>query len=309
MKILLLNPNHSSKYNQGHYLFKNEFGKHHEVTYYGKGYPNYDSSLTVPRILENLNINFDLILTYEAKYSRFFEGLGKIKNIPKAHIQIDYALNFKKYRGFADMNKINKLITANKPDIIFATAGSNVERLKKSLGTEKVFFLPFSVDTAIYKDLNMNRTIDAMAVFNTRQYVYPNREKVQRVLKSMDINSFTSRVIKDKYVKKLNQSKMFVISNNINNRLSMKYTEAMACGTFVLADEPEDMSLQGFINGKHLVLYENLKDMKDKIRYYLKHDAQRKEIALEGMKFVRKNHSCEKRVKQFTDIVKRELGI
>jgi spore maturation protein CgeB len=69
----------------------------------------------------------------------------------------------------------------------------------------------------------------------------------------------------------------------------MKYTEAMACGTFVLADKPEDLDNFGYIDGKHLVIYNDLKDLKDKIRYYLEHEYEREEIAKNGMKFVREN--------------------
>ena len=89
----------------------------------------------------------------------------------------------------------------------------------------------------------------------------------------------------------------------------MKYTEAMACGAMVLADEPEDLTRQGFKRNHHLVLYNGIDDLKNKIQYYLKHDEERKEIATNGMNFVKKNHSCSRRVKQFTKMVKRELGI
>jgi spore maturation protein CgeB len=107
----------------------------------------------------------------------------------------------------------------------------------------------------------------------------------------------------------LSQSKIFVIHTNINKRLAMKFTEAMACGTMVLSDEPEDFAMQGFKNNHHLVLYDGLGDMKDKLLYYLRNDSERNLIATQGMNFVRSEHSCSKRIRQFTKIVKRELNI
>jgi spore maturation protein CgeB len=89
----------------------------------------------------------------------------------------------------------------------------------------------------------------------------------------------------------------------------MKYTEAMACGAMVLADEPEDFTKQRFKQGEHLILYNDLDDMKRKLLYYLKHNKERNAIAASGMKFVRKNHSCAMRVREFTKIVKKELGV
>jgi len=309
MKILLLNPNYIRRHNWGHQLFKNEFGRQHEVTYFGKGYKGFKPSLTVPQILKRLKIKFDLILTYESKYSRHFHGLGDITDIPKALIQIDYALGIDNYKGFAKIENINKLINMNKPDLMFATSTSNVAAMKTTFDTDRAFILPFSVDINTYKNMNLKRTIDAMAVYSTNSDVYPNRRKVQNILKQMNISHFTNRVIHTGYVRKLNQSKMFIISNNINKRLSMKYTEAMACGALVLADEPEDLEIQGFKDGQHLVIYESFEDLKSKIQYYLKHDSEREKIAKAGMTFVRKRHSCKMRVKQFTKIVKREFGI
>jgi len=309
LRILLLNPNYIKRQNWGHQLFKNEFGRQHDVTYYGEGYAGFNKKFNVSEILKSLKKPFDLILTYESKYSKNFEGLGKINDIPKALIQIDYALGIKNYSGFAKIETINALIKQNSPDLIFATSMSNVAAMKKNLGTNKVFFLPFSVDLGTYKNMGLERTIDAMAVYTTNNYVYPNRRKIQTLIGKMKIVSFIRKVVHEGYVRKLNESKIFIINNNINKRLSMKYTEAMVCGALVLADEPEDLAAQGFKNNEHLVLYEGLEDLKLKIKYYLKNDTERNRIAKNGMKFVRKNHSCATRVEQFTKIVNQELGI
>ncbi len=309
MKILLLNPNYIKRSNWGHQLFKNEFAKHHDVTYYGSGYSGFKQNLTVPQILKRLKKKFDIILTYESKYSKNFKGLGQITDIPKVLIQIDYAIGIKNYKGFANTKNINPLIISNKPDLIFFTSRSNVIAAKKEFKMKKIFPLPFSVDTNIYKNQNVNRPFDVMATFSTNNRVYPLRRKIQTILKSMNIKTSTKRAIHQQYINNINKSKIFVISNNINKRLSMKYTEAMACGAMVLADEPEDLDVQGFKRDQHLVLYDGVADLKQKIKYYLSHNAERNTIAKNGHNFVLNKHSCTKRVKQFTKIVKRELNI
>lgn len=309
MKILLLNPNYSKRYNWGHHLFKAAFQRHHDVIYYGPGYPEYDDKLQVPDIIKKLNNQFDLILTYEAKYSRFFKGLGKITTIPKVHIQIDYSDATANWKGFSRRSNVDKYFVANRYDLFFLTASSNVEAIKDRMNTDKVFMLPFSVEINKYKDRKLKRDIDVMATYSTKVEIYPNRKKIQQMLQKINVKSFTSRVVREGYIKTINRSKMFVISNNFNKRLSMKYTEAMACGTMVLADEPEDLALQGFEDGKHLVIYKSMEDLKTKIQHYLNNADKRLKIARAGMAFVRENHSCDARVKQFIKIVKRELGI
>jgi spore maturation protein CgeB len=60
----------------------------------------------------------------------------------------------------------------------------------------------------------------------------------------------------------------------------------------------------GFKDGRHLVLYKGMKDLEDKIRYFLKNEKEREEIAKNGMNFTRKNHNNTLRVQQFLKIIK-----
>jgi spore maturation protein CgeB len=184
-----------------------------------------------------------------------------------------------------------------------------VNNLKRDKVCDRVYMLPFSVDTNTYRQIpNVNKVIDVLAVFTVRDDVYPNRKRVVKLLESMkELRILTKRVIRTQLVKTINASKIIITSNNIYNSLSMRYTETLACGGFLLADEPEDIDILGFVDGRHLVLYKDLKDLRDKIQYYLKHDRERERIAKRGMDLVRKHHSCKRRVREFTNIVKREL--
>jgi spore maturation protein CgeB len=83
----------------------------------------------------------------------------------------------------------------------------------------------------------------------------------------------------------------------------------MACGSMLLADRPEDLIELGFIPNKHLVIYENISDLKEKIYYYLSHGKELRYISNQGMKFIKENHNNDIRVRQFTEIVKKEFNI
>lgn len=309
MRILFLNPNQIDRHNWGHQLFKNEFTKHHDVTYYGEGFAGFNPKLTVPQILKKLGKLFDIILTYETKYSRFFEGLGEIINTPKVHIQIDYSAPIKNLKAFCFYENIDKYLNQNKYDLIFAFVNRTVEDLKTNLKMEKVYFLPFCVDINKYRNLDLKKDIDVMAVFASSPIIYPTRKGILKLVRKLNIKSFTERVIQNNYIKVINRSKIFVHGNNRTGDLNMKYSEILACGTLFLTDKPRDFEKEGFVDGKHLVLYENLEDLENKIKYYLEHDAEREQIAKQGMKFVRENHNCAVRVKQFTEIVRKEFNI
>jgi spore maturation protein CgeB len=122
------------------------------------------------------------------------------------------------------------------------------------------------------------------------------------MLNGMPITTFTKRVVNNEYINTLNRSKIFANSGGVGYvGLSMKFTEVLACGTFLITEEPNDMQAAGFKNGEHFVVFKDLNDLKRKINYYLKHEKERKEIALKGMKFVNANHNNDIRVKQFID--------
>ena len=297
MRILLLNPNQISRYNWGHQLFKNEFGRQHSVVYYGQGFPGFNPKLTVPQILTKLNKPFDIILTYEIKYGRFFKGLGEITNIPKVHNQIDYKTQSegpvpKEFQGFSFHTNLDKYFHQNKYDLIFGFTTKIVKDLKTNLKMERVYFAPFCVDINRYKNLGLKKDIDVMAVFTARPpFFFPMRVEIQKLVAKLGVKGFTKKVIRQEYIKMINRSKIFAHHNNFHKSLTMKYSEVMACGTLFLTDKPRDFEKAGFVDGKHLVLYEDLKDLKDKIRYYLEHAEERDQIAKQGMEFVRENHS------------------
>ncbi len=307
MKILMLSPNQVSRYNRTHQIFRNEIGRQHNVVYYGLGYPNYASNKPIPQVVRELGGNFDIIITYGLRYTEPFIGIGEITTIPKVHIAVDY---FPVGGGSGTYERNHNLFRRDKYNLYFGVVGDIVKNLVKNGVCKRAFLLPFSVDTNVYKNLNLKKDIDVFAVFSTGK-VYPNRDRIQKFIKSIQgVSTYTKKVIHGRYISMINRSKLCITSNNKFRSLSIKYYEIMACGSLLLADEPEDLSQLGFVNGKHLILYKNnLKDLKNKIKYCLSHDKEREEIAYNGMKFIRENHSNEIRVKQMTNIIKEEFGI
>jgi spore maturation protein CgeB len=59
----------------------------------------------------------------------------------------------------------------------------------------------------------------------------------------------------------------------------------------LLTDKIKNGLEELFIDGKHLVTYQSLSDLMEKIEYYLKADEEREKIATRGQKEVRKKHT------------------
>jgi|WetSurSiteA1Bulk_404760.scaffolds.fasta_scaffold02221_5 hypothetical protein len=307
MKILLLAHNHKAKYNWGHHLYRREFGKHHEVTYYGRGYPGYDANLTVSQIVKKFG-RPDFILTDGLRYTLQFEGLGEIKDIPKVHQVVDYFPPHPcGYHGSWDRQ--HEFFKKNKFTLLFVRQYRQLEDLENNGVKIPAFFLPFSVDIDIYRNMGVRKKYDVMATFSDTSPVYQNRRRVKGVLSGLPISLVTKKLLHQKYVSVINASRIFVTSNNVFGSPSMKYTEVLACGTFMLADRPADFKVLGFKDGEHLVLYNNMNDLVDKVKYYLAHPKERVKIERQGMNFVRENHNNTVRMNYQIDIIRKELGI
>jgi len=311
MKILILGKNGIARKNWGHQLFLNSFSRHHECIYWGEGHKNFDPDMTISHVISMYG-EPDLILTYLAKRSYTLKGLDKLQNYKRVHIEIDFFDKTGNYKGQYDSsskyNRYDQFFKEYKPQIIFAPVTTVLNGLIKHKLCSKNFLLPFSVDIQTYKKLDLEKVIDVMAVFSNSSSAYPRRKNIQRMVSKLKgIKSVTRKHKHNDHVRLINQSKIIITSNNLWNSLSMRYTEVLACGGFLLADKPEDLEKLGYVDGKHLVIYKDLKDLENKIYYYLKHEKEREKIAKEGMKFVLQNHTTDIRVKEFTDIVNREL--
>ena len=306
MKILLVAWNrlgNIKKGNWNHELFRRELARQHDVIFFGVGYDGYDKNLTVTDVINN-NPGIDIVLThFEHRDKALAKGLEDVRGVPMVHICGDY--DPKTFRGYNyHFNKV-------KYDIIFGPMGQVVRDLNKNGIRGKHFLLPYAVDTNYFYDQHLEKTVDVMIAI--QEHKNSTRHKNRQVLKSLvanmdGINSFIGNVWFEEYVKKINESKIFCTSNIAYKQLSGKYSEVLACGSFLLTTRPEDLEELGYKPGYHLVLYkDDFSDFEDKIRYFLKNENEREEIAKNGMEFVRKNHSSEIRVKQFIEIVEKEL--
>ena len=73
--------------------------------------------------------------------------------------------------------------------------------------------------------------------------------------------------------------------------------DIMGCGGFLLTSFQSDY-LQLFEPGKDYVCYESPEDLLDKVRYYLEHEEERREIAHRGHSKVMAEHTLEPRIRE-----------
>jgi spore maturation protein CgeB len=87
--------------------------------------------------------------------------------------------------------------------------------------------------------------------------------------------------------------------------ISNRIFDALACKTFIISDEVA--GLQDVL-GDAVVTYRDALDLKEKIAYYLKHEAARREIAEKGYALVAENHTFNNRVCKIIEYMGTFLG-
>lgn len=78
---------------------------------------------------------------------------------------------------------------------------------------------------------------------------------------------------------------------------SPRIFEALACGAFVICDGQKDV-LSLFEDGRHLVVARDAVELREKVRHYLDHPAERGRIAAQGREVVLSRHTYGERLRE-----------
>jgi spore maturation protein CgeB len=120
---------------------------------------------------------------------------------------------------------------------------------------------------------------------NRRQW-YKNIEKF------VDVH-FDTFVIGESMVRAINSYHIH-LNRNVKNDINYRTFETLGCETFLLTNKTDKLSELFNIN-EHLVVYSDISDCVEKIRFYLKNQSKRESIAEAGYKWVREKHSFDNR--------------
>jgi spore maturation protein CgeB len=198
-------------------------------------------------------------------------------------------------------------------------------------GNTGVRVLNFACDPEIHKDLQPTPEEKAKyrhdIVFVGSRY--PEREKVLSSLSEYDVGLWgpgwetaaKNNPIINKFYKgdhsdpkiwvKIYNSAKIVLNINYGfeslpeierNPGSNKLFEILACGGLQFVDYNKAIT-DIFTDGKQLVTYKDINDLKNKIRYYLDNEELGKKIAFEGRKEVLAKHTYEQRMRDMLSVI------
>ena len=105
------------------------------------------------------------------------------------------------------------------------------------------------------------------------------------------------------FARALSASKIVVVGSSRWNLPLQKTFQTMACKTMVITQKPYGSKELNFVDGWNYV-HATRKDVMEKIKYYLKHENEREEIAQNGYDTILKHHTMKIRVSQFVKRLK-----
>jgi len=108
-------------------------------------------------------------------------------------------------------------------------------------------------------------------------------------------------VIGDDMVNSINSYKIH-FNCNISDDINYRTFETTGCGTFLLTNYTQGLE-KLFDIGKEIVVYENIDDLDNKVRYYLDNPNERDEIAKAGYKRAKNDHTYYERAKKIIEII------
>lgn len=112
-------------------------------------------------------------------------------------------------------------------------------------------------------------------------------EEVYKIMKSSKIN--------------INDTRPF-----FEDAIPLRIFETLGTGAFCVTND-RISKVPLFKNGRDLVVYRDMQDLREIIDYYLHHEKEREEIALNGYSNIHENHTLKNRLEEIMKIVHREV--
>ena len=265
------------KYDMFLELLKEELARQHDILCWGWGYRYNWTEKTIHEAIDFFG-KPDIILA-DSLYN--VGGLSKIGAV-RANIVGDF------YVGMGNGHLKRHLRIFEHYDVLLCAYYSAVRLAREYFPEEKCVFWPHSVDINWFRNYERDRPVDVIFAGAVQESLYgPDRQRIQHMLIEMRVEEGIDAIPRLKryygaYVDALNMTKMAISNNTKWGFMPHKVLEIMACGAMLLTDRCEEFDLVGIKDGEHVVIYNDLDDLRDKIHYYLENDSERERIAYNG---------------------------
>jgi spore maturation protein CgeB len=209
-------------------------------------------------------------------------------------------------------------------DYVFCGGGEMIEALRGFTLRNGPHWLPFACDPELHCPVELSpdekrlSSCDIAFVGSLHPKLYPNRLAMLETLADFDIgiwgpgaralpvSSPVHPKIRGDGIGFEEWRRIYSVARIIlcahyggagpaSRQASPRVYEVLACGGFLLCDDRPDVRAL-FEDGRDLSIFSDLSDLREKARYYLSHERERKEIAAHGRAKVLAEHTYRHRV-------------
>lgn len=156
----------------------------------------------------------------------------------------------------------------------------------------------------LYTEVSHRERIRALSMlgknFSLKLYTSSHRAELADI--PMEYGGYVDYLTEMPKVFQLSKININVTSKSIKSGIPLRVLDVLGAGGFLITNyQPEIAEM--FEDGKELVMYESMDDLKQKVDYYLKNDDKRRKIALAGYERVKKDFTYEKKLTEIMDMV------
>ena len=171
-------------------------------------------------------------------------------------------------------------------------------------------WLPFSVDTSIFKPMDMPRKNRICFVGAKEAEAYIYRRQACELLSNLDwvdIYSKGEKIGQD-YVNCLQEYTCHLNGSSRYHITASKMFEIMASGSVLLTDESDDLEML-FPSDSYVSYGRDFSDLESKARRILNKEEYRNSIASKAVKCIQDRHSHQVRVEELLEILEEEFNL
>ena len=195
-------------------------------------------------------------------------------------------------------------------------------KLLQNIGRTNCYYLPFVADMdkeAEFK-LRSDYKYDVTFIGSYEPGLYDARVQYLSELKDLDLHIWGNQnwkktslakfhhgwMAEDEMLDIYQKSKIVINIDQqieVEEGLNLRPFEVTAAGSFLLNDPIKDDIFRLFEDGKEIVVFHDVKDLREKVEYYLEHEAEREKIVKAGFERSKREHTYEDRFKKMFEII------